>query len=81
MQQLLDDVILMCSTHDEGKVVVAEMFIRTLEIKIYKQMTVNDIASCLDYSNKLLDEYINTYHCSIGEKPMDADNSALTEEI
>ena len=54
MQQLLDDVILMCSTHDEGKVVVAEIFIRTLEIKIYKQMTVNDIASYLGYSNKLL---------------------------
>ena len=30
----------MCSTHNEGKSVVAERFIRTLKNKIYKYMTV-----------------------------------------
>ena len=29
----------MCSTHNEGKFVVAEKFIRTLKNKIYKYMT------------------------------------------
>ena len=30
---------------------------------------------------KLRDEYNNTCHCSLDEKPIDADYSALTEEI
>ena len=31
--------------------------------------------------NKLVDEYNNTYHRSIGKIPIDADYSALTKEI
>ena len=42
----------MYSTHNEGKSVVAERFIRTLKPKIYKNMTVNDSKSYLDYLNK-----------------------------
>ena len=38
---LRDNDILMCSTHNEGKSVVAERFIRTLKGKIYKYMTSN----------------------------------------
>ena len=30
---------------------------------------------------KLVSQYNNNYHCSIGKKPVDADYSALTEEI
>ena len=38
MQKLLDDNnILMCSTHNEGKSVVAERFIRTLKRKNFKK--------------------------------------------
>ena len=36
---LQDSDIEMYSTHNEGKSVVAEKFIRTLKIKIYKYMT------------------------------------------
>ena len=36
---LRDSDIEMYSTHNEGKSVVAEKFIRTLKIKIYKYMT------------------------------------------
>ena len=36
---LQDNDIVMYSTHDEGKSVVAEKFIRTLKSKIYKHMT------------------------------------------
>ena len=68
MQKWLDDNdILMYSTHNEGKSVVAERFIRTLKGRIYKKMTVNDSKSCLGYLNKLVDKYNNTYHCSIGK--------------
>ena len=36
-----DNNIEMYSTHDEGKSVVAERFIRTLKTKIYKYMTAS----------------------------------------
>ena len=44
-------------------------------------MTVNNSKSYLAYSNKLVDEYKNTYHRSTGTKLIDFDYSALTEEI
>ena len=37
--------------------------------------------SYLYYLDKLVDEYNNTYHRSIGKKPIDADYTALTKEI
>ena len=74
MQKWLDDKdILMYSTHNEGKSAVAERFKRTLKS--------NNKKSYLGYLNKLVDEYNNTCHCSIGKKPVDADYSALTKEI
>ena len=36
--------------------------------------------SCLGYFDRLVDEYCNTYHYSIGKKPINAD-SVLTEEF
>ena len=70
----------MYSTHIASKSVVAEMFIKTLKSEIYKTMTHNK-KFYLGYLNKLVDEYNNTYHRSIGKKPIDADFSALTKEI
>ena len=58
---------------------VAERFIKTLKGKICKKMKANDSKSYLGYLNKLVDEYNNNYHCSIGTKPIDADYSAFTE--
>ena len=43
-------------------------------------MTANDGKSYLSYLNKLVDQY-NNYHCSIHKKLIDADCSALTEEM
>ena len=43
MQEWLgNNDILMYSTHNEGKSVIAERFIKTLKSKIYKRMTAND---------------------------------------
>ena len=67
-------------SHNEGKSVIAERFIKTLKAKIYKRMTANDSKSCLPYLNKLVDQYSNTYHHSTGKKPINADYSALTEK-
>ena len=72
--------ILMYSTHNEGKSVIAERFIKTLKAKVYKKMAANNNKSYLAYLNKLVDQYNNTYHCSIGKKPFDVDYSDLTGE-
>ena len=82
MQKLLyDNDTLIYSTHNEGKSVVAERFIKTLKGKTYTKLPANDKKSCLDYLNKLVDQDNNACHRSIGIRTIDADYSALTEEI
>ena len=81
MQKWLDDNILIYSTHNKGKSVVSETFIKTLKGKIYNKMTANDSKSCPSYLNKLVDEYNNTYHHSISKKHVDVNYYALFEEI
>ena len=75
---LRDNDIVMYSTHNEGKSVVAERFNRTLKIKIYKYMT--SISKNV-YINKLDDtvnEYNNTYLTTIKMKPTDVkDNTYI----
>ena len=70
----------MDSTHNEDKSVITDRFTKTLKIKVYK-MTANDSKSYLNYLNKLVDQYHNTYHHSINKKPINADYSALTGKI
>ena len=61
---LTNNDILMYSTHNEGKSVIGERFIKTLKTK----MTANDSKFYLSYLNKLVDQYNNTYHHSINKK-------------
>ena len=44
-------------------------------------MIANNSKSYPSYLNKLLDQYDNTYHHSIGKKPINTDYSALTEKV
>ena len=44
-------------------------------------MTAGNKKSCLGYLDKLVDQYNNTYHHSIGKPLIDADNSNLIEKI
>ena len=71
----------MYSTHKERKSVIVERFIKTLKAKIYKRMTANDSKSHLPCLNKLVDQYNNTYHYSINEKPINVDYTTLTKNI
>ena len=80
IQKWLDNILIYL-THNERKPVVAENFKRTVRGKIYKTMTANDSKSYHGYLNKLVDEYNNTYNRSIGKTTIDADYSALIEEI
>ena len=68
---LQDNDIVMYSTHNEGKSVVAERFIRTLKSKIYKYMTSISKNVYIDKLDDIVDEYNNTYHITIKMKPID----------
>ena len=58
---LKDNDIEMYSTHNEGKSVVAERFIRALKNKIYKHMTAVSKSVCIDKLDDILNEYNNAY--------------------
>ena len=68
---LQDNDIVMYSTHNEGKSVVAERFIRTLKSKIYKYMTSISKNVYIDKLDDIVDEYNNTYHNTIKMKSAD----------
>ena len=68
---LQDNDIAMYSTHNEGKSVVAERFIRTLKNKIYKYMTSISKNVYIDKLDDITNEYNSTYHTTIKMKPID----------
>ena len=75
---LQDNDIVMYSTHNEGKSVVAERFIKTLKSKIYKYMTSISKNVYNDKLDDIVDEYNNTYHTTIKMKPVDVkDNTYI----
>ena len=67
---LKDNDIEMYSTHNEGKSVVAERFIRTLKTRIYKYMTVISKNVYFDNLDDIVNEYNNTCHTTIKMKPI-----------
>ena len=68
----------MYSTHNEGKSVVAERFIRTLKDKIYRFMTSISKNVYIDKLDDIVNEYKNTYYRTIKRKPVDVkDNTYI----
>ena len=63
-----DNDIIMYSTNNEGKSVVAERSIRTLKSKIYKYMTSISKNVYIDKLNVIVNKYNNTYHTTIKMK-------------
>ena len=75
---LQDNDIVMYSTNNKGKSVVAERFIKTLKNKIYKYMTSILKNVYIDKLDDIVKEYNNTYHTSIKMKPADVkDNTYI----
>ena len=72
---LKDNDVEMYSTHNEGKFVVAERFIKTLKINIYKYMTSISQNVYIDKQADVVNEYNNTYHSKIKMKPIDVKTS------
>ena len=75
---LQDNDIIMYSTKNEGKSVVAERFIRTLKSKIYKCMTSISKNVYIDKLNAIVNKCNNTYHTTIKMKPINVkDNTYI----
>ena len=71
----------MYSTHNEGKSVVDERFIRTLKSKIYKYMTSISKNVYITKLDHIVNEYNNTYHTTIKMKPIDIkDNTYINTD-
>ena len=68
---LSDNDIIMHSTYNEGKSVVAERFIRTLKNKLYEHMTVTGKNVYYNVLDDVVSKYNNTKHSTIKMKPKD----------
>ena len=79
---LSDNDIIMYSTYNEGKSVVAERFIRTLKSKLYKHMTTNGKNVHYDVLDDIVNEYNKTKHSTIKMKPIDVgDNTTKLSSL
>ena len=67
---LKDNNIVMYSTNNEGKSVIAERFIRILKNEIYKYMTEISKNVYIDKLDNIVKENNNKYHTSIKMKPV-----------
>ena len=70
--------IKMYSTHNEGKSVLAERFIKTLKNKIYKHMTSISKNVYINQLDDIVNECNNIYQRTIKMKPIDVkDNTYI----
>ena len=69
----------MYSTHNEGKLVIAERFIRTLKDKIYKYIASISKNIYIDKLDDIVDKYNSTYHNIIKMKPIDVKSSTYID--
>ena len=78
-QWLKENHIEMYSTYNEGKSVVAEIFIRILRNKIYKHMIAVSKNVYFDVLDDIVDEFNNTYHTAIKMKMVDVKSDSYAE--
>ena len=69
---LSDNDIIMYSTYNEGKSVVAKRFTRTLKNKLYKYVTAIGKNVYYNALDDVVNKYNNTKHSTIKMKPIDA---------
>ena len=69
----------MYSTHNEGKSVVVERFIRTLKNKIYKYMASISKNVYNDKLHDIVNKYNNTYHSTIKMKSVDVKSNTYID--
>ena len=64
-------------THNEGKSIVSERFIRNLKTKIYKYMTSISKNVYIDKLDDVVNKCNNTYHSTIKMKPVDVKSKQI----
>ena len=69
----------MYSTHNEGKSVFVERFIRTLKNKIYKYMTWDSKNVYINKIDDIVNKHNNTYHNTIKMKPVDVKSNTYID--
>ena len=69
----------MYSTHNEGKSVVAERFIRTLKNDIFNYMAPVSKSEYIDKLDDIVNKYNNTYHGTIEMRPVDVKPSTYID--
>ena len=69
----------MYSIHNEGKSVVAEIFIRTLKTKIYKYVTSVSEDVYINKLDGIVNEYNNKNHRKIKMKRVDVENNTYID--
>ena len=69
----------MYSTHNEGKSVITERFIRTLKNKIYKYMTSLSKNVYIDALDDIVNKYNNKYHTTTEMTPVDVKSSTYID--
>ena len=69
----------MYSTHNEGKSIVDEKFIRTLKSNIFKHMTAISKNVYFDMLDDIVNKYNNTVHRTIKMKPIDVTSDSYAE--
>ena len=67
------------STHNEGKSVVAERFIKTIKNKIYKYMSSKSKNVYIDKLDDIVHKYSNTKHRAIKMKPIYLKDNTYTD--
>ena len=67
------------STHNEGKSVVAERFIRILKNKIHKYMTSVSKNVYIDKLDDIIKKCNNKYHSTIKMKPVDVKSNTYVD--
>ena len=77
---LRNNDIFMYATHNEGKSILAERFIRTLRSKIYKYMISMSKNVYIDKLDDIVVKYNNRYHTTIKMKPIDVKYNTCTQK-
>ena len=73
--QQQDNDIEKYSTHNEGKSIVPERFIRTIKNTIYKYLTSISKNVYIDKLTEIVNEYNNKYHGAIKIRPVGVKSS------
>ena len=69
----------MYSTHNEGRSVITERFVRTLKNKIYEFMTSISKNVYIDKLDDIVNKFNNTYHRTIKMKLVNVKSSAYID--